>query len=298
MQNQPPAWTSAPELSRVYGRFNEASEEDCDRGDAFCAQNAIEHSRLLPSSDIDGITEQGCNAWSLEFHITDPTFRQRRTFDGTIRNQSKTYDGTGIITKVETTKECNDCYLISNLPFVGGLYYRPQAHDRGVYFELTIQKMRGVIAIGLITTLCGVPSCLIKLSMIGTVSRPYPHFRLPGWHRSSAALHLDDMRKFYENPDGGQESGYWEAIGGRSPAVGDTIGCGYEFGTGGTLFFTFNGQRFVPDAFKGLYLGDKHDVYAAIGVDGENMFTVNFGGDFFKWAPGQRVGLEIRQSCW
>jgi hypothetical protein len=93
------------------------------------------------------------------------------------------------------------------------------------------------------------------------------------------------MRKFYDNSDGGQESGFWEAIGSRPPAAGDTLGCGYEFGTGGTLFFTFNGQRLVPDAFKGLYVGDDRDAYAAVGADGENTFTVNFGGDIFKWPP-------------
>lgn len=101
------------------------------------------------------------------------------------------------------------------------------------------------------------------------------------------------MRKFYDNSDGGQESGFWEAIGGRPPAAGDTLGCGYEFGTGGTLFFTFNGQRLVPDAFKGLYVGDDRDAYAAVGVDGENTITVNFGGDFFKWPPANEWGWRL-----
>lgn len=99
------------------------------------------------------------------------------------------------------------------------------------------------------------------------------------------------MRKFYENSEGGQDSGYWETIGCRPPASGDTLGCGYEFGTGGTLFFTFNGQRLVPDAFKGLYLRD--DAYAAVGVDGENTFMVNFGGDLFKWPPANEWGWRL-----
>lgn len=109
----------------------------------------------------------------------------------------------------------------------------------------------------------------------------------------SAALHLDDMRKFYDDPKGGQESGFWEAIGGRPPGAGDTVGCGYEFGTGGTLFFTFNGQRLMPDAFKGLYLDGDRDTYVAIGVDGENAFTVNFGGDLFRWLPGNEWGWRL-----
>lgn len=101
------------------------------------------------------------------------------------------------------------------------------------------------------------------------------------------------MRKFYENSDGGQESGYWDAIGGRPPSAGDTIGCGYEFAHGSTLFFTFNGQRLMPDAFKGLYPGGDRDVFAAIGVDGENTFTVNFGGDYFKWSPANEWGWRL-----
>lgn len=144
----PPAWTSAPEQSHAYGRFNEASEQDCARADAFCLRHAVEPSRLLPSSDIDRIASEGSNAWGLEFHLTDPSFSQRHTFHGTIHNQSKLHNGSGIVTKVETTRECNDCCLISNLPLIGGLYYRPPTRSQGVYFELTILKMHGVIAIG------------------------------------------------------------------------------------------------------------------------------------------------------
>lgn len=29
---------------------------------------------------------------------------------------------------------------------------------------------------------------------------------------------------------------------------------------------------------------------AAAGVDGDNAFTVSFGGDFFKWRPGNEWG--------
>lgn len=39
------------------------------------------------------------------------------------------------------------------------------------------------------------------------------------------------MRKFYENSDRVQQSSFWEAIGDQPPAAGDTLECGYEFGT-------------------------------------------------------------------
>jgi hypothetical protein len=173
----PPAWTSAPEQSYVYGRFNEASEQDCDRADSFCALNAVERARLLPSSDIDRIAGEGSNAWGLEFHLTDPSFTQRQTFQGTIDNQNK-LGGTGIVTRVETTKGCKDCCLISNLPLISGLYYRPPARERGVYFELTIHKMNGVIAIGH-STAVHTPSvtqpCLLNRNRLPTL----PAFQTP-----------------------------------------------------------------------------------------------------------------------
>lgn len=144
----PPPWTSAAEQSYEYGRFNEALQQDCNKADVFCARNAVEPSRLLPTTDVDRITAEGTNAWGLEFYITDPTFMQRQTFHGSIANQSKLPSGTGVGTKVETTRECKDCCLISNFPFISGLYHRTLGHDKGVYFEVTIHKMNGVIALG------------------------------------------------------------------------------------------------------------------------------------------------------
>ena len=116
----------------------------------------------------------------------------------------------------------------------------------------------------------------------GTSCRPYPSWRLPGWNRLSAGLHLDDFRKFFEDPDGGRD--YLD----HPPPIitpGDTIGCGYTFSSG-TLFFTYNGQR-LPPAFTGIYLPRKnHDVFAVVGVEGECEFEVNFGGDGFRWLEG------------
>lgn len=115
----------------------------------------------------------------------------------------------------------------------------------------------------------------------GTTCRPYPVWRLPGWNRLSAGLHLDDLRKFFEDPDGGRD--YTEAL--TQVSSGDTVGCGYEF-TSGALFFTYNGQR-LANAFTGIYLPrHNHDVFAAIGVEGRNDFEVNFGAELFRWKEG------------
>lgn len=224
-------------------------KEDCDRADQFCAWTALEPARPLPSTDIDRIARESCNAWGLDFRITDPSSVQRETFQGTIHNQSK-FRGTGIVIKVKTTKACKDCCLVNTLPFICGLYHRPPVRGRGVYFELTIQKMNGVIALVDCHFRSGYASLndildrhrLLALSAL-QISRVAPC--------TPSGRHAQVLREIR----GGQESGFWEAIGGRPPAEGNTVGCGYEFGNGGTLFFTFNGERLVPDAFKfkGLY---------------------------------------------
>jgi len=124
-------------------------------------------------------------------------------------------------------------------------------------------------------------------SSTGTACKPYPPFRLPGWNRQSGALHLDDMRKFFEDTDGGRD--YAPNLSIHSGCI---IGCGFEFATG-VLFFTYNGHR-LPDAFRGIYLPrSAHDVFAAIGVDGENEFDVNFGTATFAWRVGNEWAWRV-----
>lgn len=157
----------------------------------------------------------------------------------------------------------------------------------GVYYEILVNKM-GVIAIGLPPIYLIGSSKLTMLSLIGTACRPYPQWRLPGWNRLSAGLHLDDCRKFFEDPAGGRD--YTSEL--TSVSNGDIIGCGYEFATA-TLFFTHNGRR-LPPAFKGIYVPRQtFDVFAAIGVSGDCEFEVNFGGELFRWKEGNEWAWRI-----
>ena len=197
----------------------------------------------------------GAKAWEMQVPTT-PRFK------GTI---SRTEYGT---TLIRTQRECRETTLLSNLPIMGGLYDVPRDME-GVYFEITVNRMEGVVA-------------------IGTACRPYPEFRFPGWNRQSAGFHLDDMRKFFEDPDGGRD---YMAEG--KLKSGDVIGCGYEFGRA-VLFFTYNGER-LPDAFTGVHLPRAAwDVYAAIGVCGESEVEVNFGCRGFTWKTpvGERWAVE------
>lgn len=129
---------------------------------------------------------------------------------------------------------------------------------------------------------------------IGTACQPYPDFRYPGWNRQSAGLHLDDMSKFFEDPNGGRP--YDSRLEKIRP--GDVVGCGYEFSTS-SLFYTYNGER-LDTAFRGIYVPrDAYDVYAAIGVGGPgaNHFIVNFGGDdnehLFRWKPAREWAWRV-----
>jgi len=104
----------------------------------------------------------------------------------------------------------------------------------------------------------------------------------------SAGFHLDDFRKFFEDPDGGRD--YTDAI--SHIRSGDIVGCGYEFATG-ALFYTYNGSR-LPNAFTGIYIPrHQQDVFAAIGVEGHTEFQVNFGGDVFRWKEGNEWAWRV-----
>ncbi|KAI0313000.1 hypothetical protein OF83DRAFT_1176092 [Amylostereum chailletii] len=249
----PPQWAPAPERSHTDGLYNEASEVDYERAEAFCATYPLDPPKLIPSAAIERIQEHGCGAWGLEWP-------NNPRFFGNLQTDLKS--GLAGAWRVRTEKGCKDCCLLSDLPIMGGMY--DVKGKRGVYYEVKIHKMEGVIA-------------------VGTACKPYPSFRMPGWNRQSAALHLDDLRKFFEDPDGGRD--YDSPLKPDSIYPGCIIGCGYEFSSG-ALFFTYNGAR-LTDAFKGIYVPRiAQDVYAAIGVDGENELEVNFGSAGFVWKEG------------
>lgn len=255
----PPEWAPAPEESHQFGKFEDASDYEYSSAEDFCRMNPPIPPTLLPSHIIDRIQNFGGKAWSLEYPITN-------RFSGTITNANDNKGGPAVV-KVQTTVKCGDVCMMSDLPILAGLY---STHGKtGVYYEVLINRMDGIIA-------------------VGTAVRPYPNYRLPGWNRLSAGLHLDDMRKFFEDPDGGRD--YTPELTRINP--GDTIGCGYEFATG-ALFYTHNGYR-LPVAFSGIYMPrHSYDVCAAIGVEGECDFDVNFGGDYFRWKEGNEWAWKI-----
>lgn len=174
----PPQWESSSGDARLaqlypYGIYHDAGRDNFERGVRFCEIHPwVNFARLVCNEDLEKVRTHSIGAWTL----TKPS-----QFTGEVtRNRNGTIEvKTSFSPSVDKT-------LVSSLPVLFGLY-SPRQGAKGVYFEVEIQRLRkdAVVAVGF--------GCL-----------PYPtDFRLPGWHRHSAAVHSDDGFKFFENPDGG-----------------------------------------------------------------------------------------------
>ncbi|PPQ90262.1 hypothetical protein CVT25_013087 [Psilocybe cyanescens] len=259
LSDAPPEWAPAPGNTHYYGKINEAPGKEYDDAERFCEVVPLNPPRLLPSDAVDKINQFGCVAWGIEIP-TSPRFVGIILSPNDSKNVSK-------VVTVQTGRECKDVCIFSSMPIMAGLY--GIQGKTGVYYEICINRMDGIIA-------------------IGTACKPYPEWRLPGWNRMSAGFHLDDFCKFFEDADGGRD--YTNDM--KQIRSGDIVGCGYEFQTG-SLFFTYNGVQ-LPPAFTGIYL-PRHaqDVFAAIGVEGHCNFQVNFGAELFRWKEGNEWAWRV-----
>jgi len=176
--NEPPQWEASAgqgHMAQLYqfGIYHDAGQDNFERGVKFCEMHPqINPPQYLSYESLDLIRTQGSRAWS----VIPPS-----RFDGKV---SKEKDGTLEI-KTNYSPE-TDKTLVSSYPMLWG-HYQPREGAKGVYYEVHIEKLGrdAVVAVGF--------GCL-----------PYPtDFRLPGWHRHTAAVHSDDGFKFFENPMGG-----------------------------------------------------------------------------------------------
>lgn len=105
---------------------------------------------------------------------------------------------------------------------------KTKAKTKTIYYETRILGMRGEDA----------------AIAVGFAGKPYPSWRLPGWHRGSVGVHGDDGRRFVNDSWGGIDfvRGFRE---------GETVGVGLRFGVSGMgdagvcrveAFFTRNGR--------------------------------------------------------
>ncbi|CAI4212953.1 unnamed protein product [Parascedosporium putredinis] len=118
------------------------------------------------------------------------------------------------------------------------------------------------------------------LVSIGMATKPYPLFRLPGYHKSSVAYLSSGVRRHNQpfNP-----TPYGPEI-----VQGDVIGVGYRPRTG-TIFFTRNGKK-LEDVAHGL---KTQNFFPAIGANGPATVHVNLGqsGFVFIEANVKKWGL-------
>ncbi|EPE36107.1 Concanavalin A-like lectins/glucanase [Glarea lozoyensis ATCC 20868] len=119
-----------------------------------------------------------------------------------------------------------------------------------------------------------------SLISIGVATKPYPLFRLPGWHKYSVAYASTGQRR-YNQPFQGPTYG-------PQYVQGDVIGVGYRPRTG-TIFFTRNGKK-LEDVAHGL---KSQNLFPAVGANGPCTIHVNFGqsGFVFIEANVKKWGL-------
>jgi hypothetical protein len=115
---------------------------------------------------------------------------------------------------------------------------------------------------------------------IGVTTKPYPLFRLPGYHKASISYMSNGNRR-YNQPF--QPSAYGPAY-----VQGDVIGVGYRPRTG-TIFFTRNGKK-LDDVAHGL---KTQNFFPTVGANGPCQVHVNFGqmGFVFIEANVKKWGL-------
>ncbi|TLS25126.1 hypothetical protein PpBr36_07538 [Pyricularia pennisetigena] len=118
------------------------------------------------------------------------------------------------------------------------------------------------------------------LMSIGMSTKPYPLFRLPGYHKHSIA-YLSNGTRRYNQPFKGTNYG-------PKFVQGDVIGVGYRPRTG-AIFFTRNGKR-LEDVAQGL---KTQNFFPSIGANGPCVVHVNFGqaGFVFIEANVKKWGL-------
>ncbi|RMZ75204.1 hypothetical protein DV738_g5601, partial [Chaetothyriales sp. CBS 135597] len=144
----------------------------------------------------------------------------------------------------------SDVILLSNLPLYFAAVDSPLRSGVGkvIYYELRVLAIND--------SQSGIA--------IGFAAKPYPPWRLPGWHRASLAVHSDDGRRFVNNIWGGREFVY-------PFQVGDVVGLGMHFlpqELGGQrvktkVFFTRNGME-----EGGWDVDEERDAQMDQGIDG------------------------------
>ena len=134
----PPEWTPATEQSHALGKYEDATPYEYEEAQQFCARLPAERAKLLPSDMVERLSKEGCRPWGMKY---PPSPRLK----GHVESGSD--KGGAGTTKVVVDKKCESVCIFSDLPIIAGLY--DTKGKQGVYYEVVIRNMAGLIAIGM-----------------------------------------------------------------------------------------------------------------------------------------------------
>ncbi|KIV97389.1 hypothetical protein PV10_01145 [Exophiala mesophila] len=261
-----------PAITEEFSPTNNASWDSAARAHDWCEQNLV-FTPSIPSSRIHVDSQAG------RIGLDPPPAQLWR--GSSVRQLSP------ISYRVKTSKGQQDAILLSTLPIYFAAADNPlqTQQEKTIYFEIRV--------INIANENSGIA--------IGFSAKPYPPWRLPGWHRASLGIHGDDGRRFVNDSGGGRD--FVTAF-----RPGETLGVGMTFSTDELrasgpegrvktrVFLTRGGARgqgdgweideerdAVLDPIEGL-MGEG-DLYAAVGVFGGLEFEVNLGKETWLWKP-------------
>ena len=162
-----------PSLGNQHSATNNATEEQARQGTAWCEQNPLTAPLQLPQEALAAI-ERG------EIGVIKP-----RNYHGHLEHSRPG------VWAGKTKASSPDTCITSTIPL-----YSVNAHSplntgtiKTIYYEVRIAKRnRGEVSLAM-----------------GFAARPYPTFRLPGWHRGCLAVHGDDGSRYVNDMWGGKD---------------------------------------------------------------------------------------------
>ncbi|VVT50601.1 uncharacterized protein SAPINGB_P002818 [Magnusiomyces paraingens] len=278
-QSLPPTYRPAPS-SHFRALYSSAPDEERDLGDHYTSLFPIYPPRFLTQEEQQVIANRQLMLVQPPVLITDLPRALR--FESRFKGQVTPAPGAGGAHIQCRAPNAADTTFVSNLPIYSP-HLRSISNGKALgghpsfYFEIVITSLPSNSADATVA--------------IGFVALPYPHFRLPGWHRGSVAVHSDDGRRYVNDSLSGKD--FVEPF----SSVGAVVGIGMNVDRM-AVFFTRNGRferewSLVQDmnprgidparsyrdgGVEGLQ-GDR-DLYAAVGVYGPVGVQVNLNGPF------------------
>ncbi|OCT49591.1 hypothetical protein CLCR_07318 [Cladophialophora carrionii] len=250
-----------PPLPQDYSPTNNATYDSAARAHEWCARHPV-YTPSRPSHELHLLANAG--------HVT------LEAPPGPLKRHVSTFRQTSPTTwRVGTHKNQQDAIFLSSVPLYFACADSPLTTGRAktIFFQIHVHRIHNANS--------GIA--------IGYAARPYPPWRLPGWHRASVGVHGDDGRRFVNDPWGGRE--FVAAF-----RENETVGIGMKFEAQEVagrrvktrVFVTRDGraderwgwevdeERDERDEGVDGLMGEG-DLYAAIGVFGGVEFDVTFG---------------------